>query len=80
MVYLHTKNPTYGKFMKALEWNILVYFMAIWYILLLYGIFLGNLVYFNVVWYILWPVGIFYGHFGIFYVNLVYNSAVWCIF
>jgi hypothetical protein len=44
----------------------LVYFMAIWYILWLFGIFYGYLVYFMVIlvylmviWYILWLFGIF---------------------
>jgi hypothetical protein len=30
MVYLKTKNSNLGKFWRALKWNILVYFMAIW--------------------------------------------------
>jgi hypothetical protein len=57
----------------------LVYFMAIWYILLPFGIFYCHLVYFTAIWYIfttiwyiLWPFGIFYGH-------LVYFTAIWYI-
>jgi hypothetical protein len=36
----------------------LVYFVAIWYILWLFGIFCGHLVYFVANWYILWLFGI----------------------
>jgi hypothetical protein len=30
MIYFHTKNPNLGKFWRALEWKLLVYFMTIW--------------------------------------------------
>jgi hypothetical protein len=30
MVYFQTKNPNLGKFLMALEWKMLVYFMTIW--------------------------------------------------
>jgi hypothetical protein len=30
MVCFRTKNPNLGKFWRALEWKMLVYFMAIW--------------------------------------------------
>jgi hypothetical protein len=30
MVYFQTKNPNLGTFWRALEWKMLVYFMAIW--------------------------------------------------
>jgi hypothetical protein len=30
MVYFQTKNPNLGKFWRALEWKLLVYFMVIW--------------------------------------------------
>jgi hypothetical protein len=51
MVFFQTKNPTLGKFWRALEWKmfyiyfmiILEYFMAIW-----------------PVWYSLWSFGIFF--------------------
>jgi hypothetical protein len=33
MAYFQTKNPNLGKFWKDLQWEMLVYFMAIWYIL-----------------------------------------------
>jgi hypothetical protein len=43
MVYFQTKNPILSKFWRALEWKILVYYLAIW-----------NM-YFTSIWYILWP-------------------------
>jgi hypothetical protein len=42
MVYFQTKNPNLGKFWSALQWNMLVNFIAIH-------------MYFTAVWYILWP-------------------------
>jgi hypothetical protein len=36
--------------------------MAIWNILLPFGVFCGHLEYFTAIWYILWPFGIFIGH------------------
>jgi hypothetical protein len=50
-----------------------VYFVTIWYILWLFGVFCDHLVYFMAIWYILWLFGIFYGYlvyfsrFGILY-------------
>jgi hypothetical protein len=44
MVYFQTKNPNLGKFWRALEWKILVYFMTIWNILLPFGIIYARLV------------------------------------
>jgi hypothetical protein len=58
MVFFETKNPNSGKFLKALKWKRLVYFMAIWNILQPFGIFLwpfGNLV---GIWYIFPRFGI----------------------
>jgi hypothetical protein len=52
MVYFQTKNPNLGKFWRVLQWKMLVYFMAIWYIFRTFGIFYGTLVYFEVIWYI----------------------------
>jgi hypothetical protein len=46
-----TKNPNLGKFWRALEWKMLVYFMVIWYILWPFG----NIV---VIWYIFHRFGI----------------------
>jgi hypothetical protein len=40
MVCFQTQNPNLGKFWRTLEWKILLYFTAIWYLI-------GNLVYFN---------------------------------
>jgi hypothetical protein len=33
MVYFQTKNPNLGKFWRALDWTMLIYFMTIWNIL-----------------------------------------------
>jgi hypothetical protein len=44
MVCFQTKNPNLGKFCRALECKMLVYFMVIWNILGLFGIFYGHLV------------------------------------
>jgi hypothetical protein len=54
MVYLPTENPKFGKFWKALEPKMLVYFLTIWYILLQFGIFCGCLVhsFFFQFWYL----------------------------
>jgi hypothetical protein len=62
MVYFQTKNPNLGKLWKALEWEMLVYFMPNWYILCPIGIFYAQLAYFMPNWHILCPIGIFYGH------------------
>jgi hypothetical protein len=48
----HTKNPNLGIFWRALEWKLLVFFMAIWFILQPFGIFCSFLVCFEVIWYI----------------------------
>jgi hypothetical protein len=71
----------------------LVYFMAIWYILMTFGIFDGHLVYITVIWYILWPFGLYWWHlvylmaiwsillpFGIFCGHLVYINDIWCTY
>jgi hypothetical protein len=39
MVNFQTKNPKSGKFRRALQWMMLVYFAAIWFILWLFVIF-----------------------------------------
>jgi hypothetical protein len=54
MAFIQTKNPNMDKFWRALQWKMLVYFMAIWSILQLLGIFCGHLVYFVAIWYMLW--------------------------
>jgi hypothetical protein len=60
MVYFQTKNPYLGKFWRALDWKMLMYFMVIWNILLPFGIFYCHLEYFTAIWNILLPFGIFY--------------------
>jgi hypothetical protein len=60
MVDFQTKNPNLGKFWRVLQWKIVVYFMVIWSILLLFGLFYCYLVYFMDIWYILGTFGIFY--------------------
>jgi hypothetical protein len=40
-------------------YDYLVYFIAIWYILGLFGMFCGQMVYFRIIWYVLWSNGIF---------------------
>jgi hypothetical protein len=62
MACFQTKNPNLGKFCRDLQWKMLIYFMAIWYILWLFGIFCGYVVYFVAIWYILWLFGIFCGY------------------
>jgi hypothetical protein len=71
-VYFQTKNPDLGKIWRALQWSMLVYYMAIWSNLQLFGIFCGNLVHFVALWYILWPFGIFHGY-------LVYLFLFWYV-
>jgi hypothetical protein len=43
-------NPSLGKFWRALDWKMLIYFMAIWNILQTFGIFYDHLVYFEFIW------------------------------
>jgi hypothetical protein len=57
MVCFRTKNHNLGKFWRALEWKLLVYFMVIWNILRSFVIFYGHLEYFTAIWYSLWPFG-----------------------
>jgi hypothetical protein len=42
-----TKNPYLGKFWRALDWKIWIYFKAIWNILLTFEIFYDHLVHFS---------------------------------
>jgi hypothetical protein len=58
MVCIQTKNPNLGKFWRALEWKMLVYFTAIWNIFRPFEIFYGRLV-------TLWLFGKFSPRFGI---------------
>jgi hypothetical protein len=50
-VYLLTKTINFGTLWRALEWKMLVYFTALWYILWSFEIFYGHLVYFVAIWY-----------------------------
>jgi hypothetical protein len=44
MVSFKTKNTNWGKFWRALDWEMFLYFMAIWNILRTFGIFYDHLV------------------------------------
>jgi hypothetical protein len=58
MVCFQTKNPSLGKFLKALDWTMFRYFMALWNILHTFGIFYDHSVYFVFIWYIFSGLGI----------------------
>jgi hypothetical protein len=67
MVSLQTKNPDSGKFRRALDGKMLIYFMAIWNILQTFGAFYDHLVHFVFllvqfvfIWYI-FPVWVIFG-------------------
>jgi hypothetical protein len=70
-----TKDPNWGKFWRALQWKMLVYFMtiwstytmAIWHILRPFGLSYGRLAYFTAIWHTLRLFGIFYGHLEYFF-------------
>jgi hypothetical protein len=59
MVYLQNKSPTsgFGVSWRVLQWKMLVYYAAIWFILRLYGIACVHLAYFMDISYI-------FSHFG----------------
>jgi hypothetical protein len=44
MVCFHSKTPNLGIFLRALEWKMLVYFLALWNVLRQFGLFCGHLV------------------------------------
>jgi hypothetical protein len=52
MVYFQTKNSNLGKFCRALNWKMLIYFMVIWNILRAFGMVNYCLVHFMFIWYI----------------------------
>jgi hypothetical protein len=52
MVCFQTKNPKLGKFYRALDCKMFIYFIAIWNILWRFGIFCDHLVHFVFTWYI----------------------------
>jgi hypothetical protein len=58
IVSFQTKNPNLGKFWRALDLKMLIYFMAIWSILQPFGIFHDLLVQFVFIWYIFPGFGI----------------------
>jgi hypothetical protein len=58
MVCLQTQNPNLGKFGKALDWKMLIYFVAILNILRTLGIFCDHFVQFVLIWYIFTSFGI----------------------
>jgi hypothetical protein len=58
MVCFQTKNPNLGKFWRALDGKMLIYFMANWNILRTFGIFYVHLVEFVFIWYIFSGFGI----------------------
>jgi hypothetical protein len=60
MVSFQTKNPNFGKFWRALDWKMLIYFMAIWNILRTFAIFYDQLVH-------LCSFGTFFSGFGVMY-------------
>jgi hypothetical protein len=56
MVYFQTKNPNLGKFWRALDRKILIYFIAICYILRTFAIFCDQWVHFAFIRYIFFSV------------------------
>jgi hypothetical protein len=59
MVFFQIQYPDLVIFWWDVEWKILIYVKAIWYILWSFGIFYVYLVYFMSIWYILWLFGIY---------------------
>jgi hypothetical protein len=53
MAYFKTKNHNLGKFVRTLEWKMLVILKAVWSILRSFGVFRGHLIHFMFIWYIL---------------------------
>jgi hypothetical protein len=51
-VFFQTRNFHLVKFLRALDWKMLIYFKAIWNILRTSGIFLYHLLHFAFIWYI----------------------------
>jgi hypothetical protein len=51
MVFFQTKNPNLGKFLRVLQWKMLVDFMAVRSILRPFGVFCGHMNYFMFIWY-----------------------------
>jgi hypothetical protein len=68
--YFQTRNPNLGKFWSVLQWKMLVYFLAIWYILRPSDLFCGHLVYCMV-------IGFSFPRFGILYQEQSGNLEDW---
>jgi hypothetical protein len=60
MVCFQTQNPNLGKFWRALDWNMFMYFIAVLNILWRFGIFYDHLVHFVFILYIFSGFGIMY--------------------
>jgi hypothetical protein len=60
MVYFQTKNPDLGKFRRALDRKMLIYFINIWNILRTFCTFYDHLVHFVSIWCIFSGFGIMY--------------------
>jgi hypothetical protein len=58
MACFQTKNPNLGKIFRVSDWKMLIYFMAIWNILWIFGIFCDHSVHIVLIWYILSYFGI----------------------
>jgi hypothetical protein len=52
MAYFQTQNPNLGRFWRALQWKMLMYFMAYWSIEGPFVILCGQLLNFVAIWYI----------------------------
>jgi hypothetical protein len=52
MVCFQTKTPNLGKFLRDLDWKMLIYFMAVHYKLWTFGKFYDHLGNFVLIWYI----------------------------
>jgi hypothetical protein len=52
MVCFQTENPNLGKFFRASDWKMLIYFMAIWNTLRIFGTFCDHSVLVVLIWYI----------------------------
>jgi hypothetical protein len=73
MVYFQTKNPNLGKFLRALDRTMMIYFMYIGNILRTFGVFYVNLVHTVLICYILCS-------FGTYCVHLVHIVFIWYIY
>jgi hypothetical protein len=60
MVSFQTKNSNLGKFWRALDGKMFIYFIAIWNILRTFGKFYEHLVDFELIWCIFSGFGIMY--------------------